>query len=113
MSRFRKLSQTTWHSQYHIVWVPKYRFGILEGKIAVEVSNCIRTFSEQKHSEIVELSVQIDHVHLLAMDPPKVSISDYVGTIKGSTSIRVLNRDKHLKKRPYLDNHFLGQKILC
>jgi putative transposase len=106
MSRFKKLSQTIWHCQYHIVWVPKYRFRILEGKIAVEVSNCIRAFSEQKHSEIVEMNVQIDHVHLLTMVPPKVSISDYVGTIKGRTSIRVLNRHKHLKKKPYWGNHF-------
>ena len=106
MSRFKKLSQTIWHCQYHIVWVPKYRFRILEGKIAVEVSNCIRAFSEQKYSEIVELNVQIDHVHLLTMVPPKVSISDYVGTIKGRTSIRVLNRYKHLKKKPYWGNHF-------
>ena len=106
MSRFRKLSQTLWHCQYHIVWFPKYRFRILEGKVAIEVSNCIRAFSEQKHSEIVELSIQTDHVHLLVMVPPKVSISDYVGTIKERTSIRVLNRFKRLKKKPYWGNHF-------
>ena len=106
MSRFVKLAQTIWHCQYHIVWVPKYRFRILQGKIAREVANCIRAFSEQKHSQIVELNVQIDHVHLLAMVPPKVSISDYVGTVKGRTAIRVLNRFKQLKKKPYWGNHF-------
>ena len=106
MSRFKKLAQTIWHCQYHIVWVPKYRFRILEGKVATEVGNCIRAFSEQKHSEIVELNIQIDHVHLLVMIPPKVSISDYVGTIKGRTAIRVLNRFKDLKKKPYWGNHF-------
>jgi putative transposase len=106
MSRFRKLTQTIWHCQYHIVWVPKYRFRILEGKVAKEVSNCIRAFSEQKHSEIIELNVQNDHVHLLVMVPPKVSISDYVGTIKGRTAIRVLNKFKDLKKKPYWGNHF-------
>ena len=106
MSRFKKLAQTIWHCQYHFVWVPKYRFRILEGKIAIEVNNCIRAFSEQKQSEIVELNIQIDHVHLLVMVPPKVSISDYVGIIKGRTAIRVLNRFKHLKKKPYWGNHF-------
>jgi putative transposase len=106
MSRFKKLAQTLWHCQYHIVWVPKYRFRILEGKVAKEVSNCIRAFSEQKHSEIIELNVQNDHVHLLVMVPPKVSISDYVGTIKGRTAIRVLNKFKDLKKKPYWGNHF-------
>ena len=106
MSRFRKLSQTLWHCQYHIVWVPKYRFRILKGKVAIEVSNCIRGFTEQKHSEIVELNIQNDHVHLLVMVPPKVSISDYVGMIKGRTAIRVFNKFKNLKKKPYWGNHF-------
>jgi len=106
MSRFRKLSQTLWHCQYHIIWVPKYRFRILEGVIATEVVNCIRAFSEQQHSEIVELNVQVDHVHLIVMVPPKVSISDYVGAVKGRTAIRVLNKFKRLKKKPYWGNHF-------
>lgn len=106
MSRFRKLTQTIWHCQYHILWVPKYRLRILEGKIATEVANCIRAFSEQQRSEVVELNVQIDHVHLIAMVPPKVSISGYVGTVKGRTAIRVLNKFKHLKQRPYWGNHF-------
>ena len=57
MSRFRKLSQTLWHCQYHIVWVPKYRYRILEGKVAIEVYSCIRAFAEQKHSEVVELNI--------------------------------------------------------
>ncbi|MFQ5900548.1 MAG: IS200/IS605 family transposase, partial [Thermodesulfobacteriota bacterium] len=106
MSRFRKLTQTIWHCQYHILWVPKYRLRILEGEIATEVANCIRAFSEQQRSEVVELNVQIDHIHLIAMVPPKVSISGYVGTVKGRTAIRVLNKFKHLKQRPYWGNHF-------
>ncbi len=75
MSRFRRLTQTIWHCQYHVVWVPKYRFRILSGKVATEVNNCIIAFSEQKEYEIIELNVQIDHVHLLVMVPPKISIS--------------------------------------
>ena len=106
MSRFMKLAQTIWHCQYHIVWVPKYRFRILQGKIAREVANCIRAFSEQRYSHIVELNVQIDHVHLLTIVPPKVSISDYVGTVKARTAIRILNRFKQLKKKPYWGNPF-------
>jgi len=58
----------------------------------------------------VELNIQIDHVHLLAMVPPKVSISDYVGTIKGRTAIRVLNKFKHMKKKPYWGNHFWAKE---
>ena len=87
MSRFRKLSHTIRHCQYHIVWVPKYRLKILTGgRVAEEVDKCIRTFVAQQHCEIVELNIQIDHVHLLVMVPPKVSISNFVGTVKGRTS---------------------------
>jgi putative transposase len=106
MSRFRKLAQTIWHCQYHIVWVPKYRYRILRDKVAEEVENCIRAFSEQQGCEVAELNVRVDHVHLLAFVPPKVSISGYVGTLKGRTAIRVLNRFRKLKEKPYWGNHF-------
>ena len=71
MSRFQKLSQAIWHCQYHIVWVPKYRYRILNGPVASEVGNCIRAFSEQKGCIVVELNIRIDHVHLLSMVPPQ------------------------------------------
>ncbi len=106
MSQFRKLSHTIWHCQYHIHWTPKYRLRILTGQVADEVSECIRAFSEQKECEVVELSVQIDHVHLIVMVPPKISISVFVGIVKGRTAIRVLNKYRHLKQRPYWGNHF-------
>jgi len=106
MSRFRKLSHTLWHHQYHIVWVPKYRFRILTGYVAEEVGRCIRAFTEQQKSEVVELNIQLDHVHLLVMIPPKIAVSSYVGTVKGRTAIRVLNKFKELKRRPYWGNHF-------
>ena len=106
MSRFRKLSHTIWHCQYHIVWVPKYRYRILTGRVAEEVARCIRAFVEQQKSEVVELNVQIDHVHLLVLVPPKVSISDFVGTVKGRTAIRVFNQFGELKRRPYWGNRF-------
>ena len=59
-----------------------------------------------KKVEIIELNVQIDHVHLLVMVPPKVSLSDYVGLVEGRTAIQVLNRFRQLKKIPYWGNHF-------
>ncbi len=105
MSRFRKLSQTIWHCQYHIVWAPKYRFRVLKGDIADEVATCVRIFSEQLGCEIIEMNVQVDHVHLLVMVPPKVSVSGFVGTIKGRTAIRVLNKYRKLKEKPYWGNH--------
>ena len=67
---------------------------------------CIKIFSEQQGCEVLELNVQVDPVHMLAMVPPKVSVSGYVGTIKGRTAIRVLNKFRQLKEKPYWGNHF-------
>lgn len=106
MSRFRRLSHTIWHCQYHLVWVPKYRYRILKGLVGQEVERCIRAFSERLGAEIVELNVQEDHVHLLVLVLPKVSVSEFMGTIKGRTAIRVLNKFRHLKRIPYWGNHF-------
>jgi len=106
MSRFRKLSQTIWHCQYDIVWTPKYRYRVVTGDIAEEVDICIMAFSEQLHCEVIERSVRLDHVHLVVMIAPKVSVSEYVGTVKGRTAIRVLNKFRRLKEKPYWGNHF-------
>ena len=106
MSRFKKLSHTIWRCQYHIIWTPKYRYKILTGELAADVEACIRAFTERQGGEVVELNVQVDHVHLLVMIPPKVSVSDFVGTVKGRTAIRILNKHKKLKQKPYWGNHF-------
>ncbi len=106
MARFRKLSHTIWFCQYHIVWTPKYRFRILRGRLAAEVESCIRAFCQHQRAEVLELSVPLDHVHLLVMVPPKISISNFVGTVKGRTAIRVLNKFKQLRQKPYWGNHF-------
>ncbi len=92
MSCFRKLSQSIWHCQYHIVFVPKYRYKILVGEVAKETERCIRAFVDQQGGSIIELNVQLDHVHLLVMVPPKISISNFVGTLKGRTAIRIFNK---------------------
>lgn len=106
MSRFKSLAHSIWHCQYHIVWVSKYRFRILNGKVKIEVDNSIRLESEKMGCTITELNIQEDHVHLLVMIPPKVSVSKYVGTVKGKTAIRIFSRFKNLKEKPYWGNHF-------
>lgn len=112
MSRYRSLSHALWYCHYHIVWVPKYRFRILVGEIKVEVENVIRMVSAQSGCIIEELNVQEEHVHLLVMIPPKVSISKYVGTVKGKSAIRIFSKFQNLKIQAYWGNHFLGKRIL-
>lgn len=90
MSRFQRLSHVIWCCQYHIVWVPKYRFRILRGPVAEEISKTVQVFSGRLGCEVVELNVQNDHVHLLAKVPPKVSISTFMGTVKGKQRYKFL-----------------------
>ncbi len=54
----------------------------------------------------MEMSIQPDHIHLVTMIPPKISVSEYCGIVKGRTAIRVFNKQKDLKKNPYWGNHF-------
>ena len=104
MSRFKKLSHVLWH--YHNVWVPKYRHRVLTGEVGQEVKNCIEVFSGQLGCEVVELNIQPDHIHLISNVPPKVSISKFMGTLKGRTAIRVFSKFPYLKDNPYWGNHF-------
>ncbi len=106
MSRFSKLSHVLWHCQYHIVWVPKYRYRILKDKVGFEVSKTIRVYTERLGCEIVEMNVQADHVHLLVKVPPKVSISKLLGTVKGKTALQIFKQFPYLKMKPYWGNHF-------
>ena len=106
VSRFRKLSHTIWHCQYHIVWVPKYRYRILAGNIGETMASGIQAICGYAGCEVKELNVQKDHIHLVAMVPPKVSISDLMGRVKGQTSMKMFNQYRQLRKKPYWGNHF-------
>ena len=106
VSRFRKLSHTIWHCQYYIIWVPKYRYRILAGAVKGAAEAGIQAICGYAGCEVVELNVQKDHVHLVVMIPPKVSISYLMGRIKGQTSIKMFHQFRELRKKPYWGNHF-------
>lgn len=106
MSKYKKLSHVIYKCDYHIVWVPKYRFRILQGVIKELVERDILMLSEWKGCEVLELNVQEDHVHLLISVPPKVSISYLMGVLKGKIAIKLFKSYPELKKKPYWGNHF-------
>ena len=109
MSRFEKLAHVIWHCQYHIVWVPKYRYRVLRDRIKEEVRKTLIIQSERLGCQIVELNIQEDHVHLLIKVPPKIAISALMGTLKGKSAMRVFNTFPELKQRPYWGNHFWAE----
>ena len=79
---------------------------MLDGLVAAEVHNCIQVFCGRLGCEVVELNIQKEHIHLIVMVPPKVSISNLLGTVKGRTAIRVFQKFPDLKQKPYWGNHF-------
>ena len=106
MSKYRKLTHVFYKCDYHIVFTPKYRFRILDGLLRPVVDQDIRMISNWKEVEIAELNIQPDHVHMVCSIPPKVSISQYMGILKGKLAIRLFKTYPNLKKKPYWGNHF-------
>jgi putative transposase len=106
MSKYRKLSHVVFKCDYHIVWVPKYRFRVLKGAIKELVEHDIRMLCEWKSCVVQELNVQDDHIHLLVSVPPKVSISKLMGILKGKIAIKLFKSYPQLKVKPYWGNHF-------
>ena len=106
MSKYRKLSHVIYKCDYHIVWVPKYRFRVLKDQIKTLLEEDIRMLCEWKQCEIQEMSVQEDHIHLVVSVPPKVSISDLMGTLKGKLAIKLFKSYPKMKQKPYWGNHF-------
>jgi len=104
--KYKKLSHVVYKCDYHIVWTPKYRFRVLFGEVKVLVENDIRMLCEWKGVEVMELNVQIDHVHIVCSIPPKVSVSELLGTLKGKLAIKVFKTYPKLKQKPYWGNHF-------
>jgi len=105
MSRFNKLAHAIWQCKYHIVWCPKYRFRILKGAAEKSVKEIIHELCEWKKLDILEMSIQEDHIHLVISIPPKFPVSEVVGFLKGKCAIKVFDRHLELKKR-YRGRHF-------
>jgi len=106
MSKYKKLSHAIYYCVYHIVWVPKYRYRVLSGAIKELLERDIRGMSEWLGCEVRELNIQVDHVHMVVSIPPKVSISEYMGTVKGKTAIKLFKSYPGMRVKPYWGNHF-------
>jgi putative transposase len=105
MSKYKKLSHVVYKCDYHIVWVPKYRFRILNGEIKKLVEEDIKILCEWKRCEVQEMSVQNDHIHLVVSIPPKVSVSQMMVILKGKLAIKLFKSYPKMKQKPYWSNH--------
>ena len=93
------LSHTKWECQYHIVFIPKYRRKVLYGKVSADVREIIRTLCKYKKVEIIEGAVCKDHVHLCLSIPPKMSISEFMGYLKGKSALMIFDRHPELGEK--------------
>lgn len=106
MAKWKKQAHVVYQCCYHIVWCPKYRYRILRGAVGKFVEEKIRTVCEWKGVEVAELSVGEDHVHAVVVIPPRLSVSTFMGVVKGKTAIALFRSYKGLREKPYWGNHF-------
>ena len=91
------LAHTKWNCKYHIVFAPKYRRQVIYGKIKTDIGQILRKLCEYKGVEIIEAEACPDHIHMLVSIPPKYSISQIMGYLKGKSSLMIFDRHANLK----------------
>ena len=99
------LSHTRWNCKYHIVFAPKYRRQVIYGKIKKDIGLMLRKLCEYKQIEILEAEVCRDHIHMLVSIPPKYSVSQIMGYLKGKSSLMIFEKYANMKYK-YGNRHF-------
>ena len=99
------LAHTQWNCKYHIVFAPKYRRQIMYGKIKSDIGMMLRKLCEYKGIEIIEAEACKDHIHMLVSIPPKYSVSQIMGYLKGKSSLMIFEKYANLKYK-YGNQHF-------
>ena len=99
------LAHTQWNCKYHIVFAPKYRRQIIYGKIKSDIGTMLRKLCEYKGIEIIEAEACKDHIHMLVSIPPKYSVSQIMGYLKGKSSLMIFEKYANLKYK-YGNRHF-------
>ena len=99
------LAHTQWNCKYHIVFAPKYRRQIMYGKIKSDIGMMLRKLCEYKGIEIIEAEACKDHIYMLVSIPPKYSVSQIMGYLKGKSSLMIFEKYANLKYK-YGNRHF-------
>ncbi len=101
----KNLAHTKWNCKYHIVFAPKYRRKVIYGQLKKDIGAILRKLCEYKEVEIIEANACPDHIHMLVSIPPKISVSNFVGYLKGKSSLMIFDRHANLKYK-YGNRHF-------
>ncbi len=96
-NEIRSSSHSKYRCQYHIVFAPKYRRKEIYGQIKRDIGEILRKLCEQKDVVIIEAEACPDHIHMLVSIPPHISIAQFMGFLKGKSTLMIFNRHAHLK----------------
>ena len=99
------LSHTKWNCKYHLVFAPKYRRQAIYGKVKEDIGRMLRKLCEYKEVEILEAEACPDHIHMLVTIPPKYSVAQIVGYLKGKSSLMIFEKYANMKYK-YGNRHF-------
>lgn len=99
------LAHSKWNCKYHVVFAPKYRRMVIYNQIKVDIGKILRTLCEQKGIEIIEAELCPDHIHMLIAIPPKYSVAQIMGYLKGKSSLMIFDRHANMKYK-YGNRHF-------
>lgn len=102
------LAHTKWLCKYHIVFTPKYRRKIIYHKLREDIKDIIKDLCKWKGVEIIEGHMMPDHIHLLVSIPPKMSISSFMGYLKGKSAMMIFDRHSNLKYK-FGNRHFWAE----
>jgi putative transposase len=91
------LAHSKWNCKYHIVFAPKYRRQVIYGSIKADIGKILRKLCEYKGVEIIEANACPDHIHMLVSIPPKQSVAQFMGYLKGKSSLMIFDRHANLK----------------
>lgn len=99
------LAHSKWNCKYHVVFAPKYRRMVIYNQIKVDIGKILRKLCEQKGIEIIEAELCPDHIHMLIAIPPKYSVAQIMGYLKGKSSLMIFDRHANMKYK-YGNRHF-------
>ena len=105
MNDINSLAHTKWNCKYHIVFAPKYRRQVIYGRIKKDIGIMLRKLCEYKQVEIIEAEACKDHIHMLVSIPPKYSVSQIMGYLKGKSSLMIFEKYANMKYK-YGNRHF-------
>ena len=89
MHDWRSLSHVRWECKYHVVMIPKYRKKVFFGKVRKRIGEILRDLCKQRGIELIEGRAMPDHIHMLLSIPPKYSVSNTIGFLKGKSAVRI------------------------